>query len=722
MGDHLIYEDAVSTELYTTSEFVSKQYLYVNDNNNGSYSSQIVLDTTSLSNSGFYIGWSEAFILMPLVIQMEAPAGATALSTTACYDWVAGMKNGYWQMIHAMTVEFNNRNVVQQVPFLNVFSSFKAMTSWSYSDVSNWGAICGFYPDTADSWIYNNIAQNPANQTVNLLNTSGTGISNNRNCAYVELNTFLSLQLIADVSVVSSGALPSAYNLNTKCTTPNNTVRQIFNCGLQKRQSWINFDSATTATGQPNQPQYGSLANPGTLAFTNGATNTAAGIVGSFTISSVSGNQGLLLSTSTPTGSANPVNAWGTLFQANISSLNNLACRVIQIPAVIRLKDICNFFEKLPLLKGSTMRIYLNTNQCQFQAQYINGQLTQANAVPGTPVGPPIAYGVPATILQTSYGGLSLTSSPYILGGGATNPIMLASNDLGQGGYNLNPLTLADRSPVANANPIAATAQLVNFAISIAKCQFTSSFPISSGASCPITQCRLYAPAFAMNPLAETRFLELTPTKKILYNDIFQFYFPNQAVGANINILVSNGIPNIKNVIVIPLLTSTGASPNGVNDPSQVYTSITTSANTATAVGVQPIISSTLLSPFATTGATPDPIPLGNFQILISGTNLFIQPLQYNFEDFYEQLVSINQLNGSLTTGLGSGLIGYKEWQYLYRYYVGNASRIIPSEEGMARSVQIQCQNLANVPIDLMVFVEYEKSITINMATGQEIA
>lgn len=52
MGDHLIYEDAVSTELYTTSEFTSKQYLYVNDNNNGSYSSQIVLDTTSLSNSG----------------------------------------------------------------------------------------------------------------------------------------------------------------------------------------------------------------------------------------------------------------------------------------------------------------------------------------------------------------------------------------------------------------------------------------------------------------------------------------------------------------------------------------------------------------------------------------------------------------------------------------------------------------------------------------------
>jgi len=162
-----------------------------------------------------WIGWSEAFILMPLVIQFEAPAGATALSTTACYDWVVGMKNGYWQMIHAMTVEFNNRNVVQQVPFLNVFSSFRALTSWSYADVQNWGAICGFYPDTADSWVYNNIIQNNGNivlaaATENQLNTSGTGLSNNRNCEYVELNAFLSFQ--GNTGQVSAGGIPAVYN------------------------------------------------------------------------------------------------------------------------------------------------------------------------------------------------------------------------------------------------------------------------------------------------------------------------------------------------------------------------------------------------------------------------------------------------------------------------------------------------------------------------------
>jgi hypothetical protein len=85
-------------------------------------------------------------------------------------------------------------------------------------------------------------------------------------------------------------------------------------------------------------------------------------------------------------------------------------------------------------------------------------------------------------------------------------------------------------------------------------------------------------------------------------------------------------------------------------------------------------------------------------------------------------MVSINQLNGGATTGLASGLIGLKEWNYLYRYYVGNASRILPSEEGMARSVQLQCINQSAVAIDLMCFIVYEKAITVNMSTGQEIA
>lgn len=685
MSDHLIYEDAVSTELYTTSEFTQKQYLYVNDNNNGSYSSQIVLDTTSLSNSGAYIGWSEAFILMPLLIQFQSATGA-ALSNTGIYDWTVGMKNGYWQMIHSMTVEFNNRNIVQQVPFLNVFCGFKAMTTWSNEDLSNWGSVCGFYPDTADSWLYNNIAN--ATPTVNLLNTSGTGICNNRNCPYITMTGFLS-GFGGETVTRTGGSVPSSYNLNTKCTAPNTSVRQTYNYGLQMRQSWINYNPSIAAgAGAPSPLVYiqASIADAA----------TGIGQVGSLTSQWVSNNQQLI----------NNAGSYTTLFQAQILGQGS-AFRTIQIPAILRLKDLCNFFEKCPLLKGSTMRIYLNTNQCNFQAQYIGGQLVATTAVAGTP----------SSVTQLNYGALSMITAPQMLGGGATNPLMLASHDLGQGGYSVAPLNVANTSVIASgvANNVAPTATALNIGISIAKTQFAA-FP---SVSAPISQCRLYAPAYTMNPLAETRLLELSPTKKILYDDIFQFYFPNQSAGANINILVSNGIPNIKQVIVIPFLTASGVSENGPAVLAPYNVSVAT-ADTPT--GPAPIKTSTLLSPFATAGATPDPIQLGNFQILISGNTLFQQQLQYSFEDFYEQMVSINQLNGGVTTGLASGLVGLKEWSYLYRYYVGNASRILPSEEGMARSVQLQCINQSLVAIDLMVFVVYEKSITVSLQTGQEIA
>jgi len=690
MSDHLIYEDAVSTELYTTSEFTQKQYLYVNDNNNGSYSSQIVLDTTSLSNSGNYIGWSEAFILMPLLIQFQS-VGGNALNAGSIYDWTVGMKNGYWQMIHSMTVEFNNRNIVQQVPFLNVFCSFKAMTTWCQEDLQNWGSVCGFYPDTADSWLYNNIAN--ATPTVNLLNTSGTGICNNRNCAYVSMNDFaVAFGAAADTGGVSGGIIPASYNLTTKCTVPNASLRQTYNAGFQMRQSWINYNPSFGATAD------GQLA-PALVPIQPSVANAATGLgfVGAFTRQAVSTNQQLI----------NNAASYNTLFQASILG-QGTANRTIQIPAILRLKDLCNFFEKVPLLKGSTMRIYLNTNQCQFQAQYIGAQLFATVAANG---------GTPSSINQLNYGAISMATAPQMLGGGATNPLMLSSNDLGQGGYTVAPMNIANSSVVGSgiANNIAPTSSLLNIGVSIARTQFSS----LASASAPITQCRLYAPAYTMNPLAETRLLELSPTKKILYDDIFQFYFPNQNANANINILVSNGIPNIKQVIVVPFLTASGASANGPAVLNQYNVSVAT-VNTAT--GAPPLLTSTLLSPFSTAGATPDPIQLGNFQILISGNVLFQQQLQYSFEDFYEQMVSINQLNGGATTGLASGLIGLKEWSYLYRYYVGNASRILPSEEGMARSVQLQCINQSQVAIDLMVFVVYEKAITVNMSTGQEIA
>ena len=81
MSDSIVFEESVASEV-SISEFVDKQFLYVNDNNNGSYSSQVVLDTTPLSNSGSYLNWSEAFILIPLQLQLDFVQSLGNIATT----------------------------------------------------------------------------------------------------------------------------------------------------------------------------------------------------------------------------------------------------------------------------------------------------------------------------------------------------------------------------------------------------------------------------------------------------------------------------------------------------------------------------------------------------------------------------------------------------------------------------------------------------------------
>ena len=595
------------------SEFVDKQWLYVNDNNNGSYSSQIILDTTPLSNAGGYINWSEAFISIPLVLQLESAAIASATTNA---DFVLGMKNGYFQILHSLTCDFNNGNIIQQVPFLNVFSSFKCLTSWSDGDVKNWGSVCGFAPDSSRSWIYNSIAGDTTVWSAG----AGTGLCNNRLAPVVPITTPATTAAAGNQSYSSSVASLDAADYRGQA-----------NSGLLKRIQYLN---------------YGLDAN-GAGTFNNGQVNLLGGQT---------------MATQT------------FLSYVNTASANT---RAIIFDAIVRLKDVADFFQKCPLLKGATMRIALNTNQCFFPFKAANLAYTAATGV--------------ASIAPS----LLLTAPPTILGGGGTCPIMISQSDSGQG--------LEGLAPTAATTQTAITGKA---SLSIVRSQFTGGSFMTATIAAPITSVRLYAPCYTMSPIAEQRYLSLTPTKKVLYNDIFQYQFNDVPTG-NFNLLVSNGITNVRGVVVVPFLNQ---SSNG----------ITGAGNWGTAS-----ITDTLLSPFASSGGSPDPVALTNFNIQVSGKNLFLQQQQYTYEFFTQQLVSANQLNGSLTTSLASGLIGKEDFEFLYRYYYGNVSRSLPSEDGVAKSIQILgtiSTPATAVKINFMVFVEFEREITIDVRTGARIA
>jgi len=563
--DNLVFEESVNTEV-EQSEFIEKKWVYVNDNNSQNYSSQVVIDSTPLANAGGYVNWSEGYILMPLVAHLTGVADAVGVAsyTKASIANSVAMKNGYWQMLNSMSIEFNNQTIVQQTPFLNVFRSFKAHTTLSQDDLVNHGNDIGYAFDSADSWEWDAVG----------------GVNNSKS---VPPHSDVGLGFW-DISKINEGLKQRFENVSV-CSDSVRGKSNVMTNATRSAQYQTHLNSFSTVTG-------------------TAAVKTSVDAV------------------------------W-------------------HIYAKLRLKDLSEYFEKCPMLKGSTMRFLINTNQVQ-----VDYKVNALGVVAG------VADGTAPTI--------------SVLGGN-TCPLQLAVREVA-----------AATAIGGKTYGIAGTYKLT---LDIVKSRQDG----SKGSA--LSSVRLYAPVYRFNPMAEQRYLSLSPTKKIEYNDIFQYQFNGIGAEQPFNFLVSNGIANIQSVLVVPFISGIPASALG--------------NGTAGRRGV--------LSPLSTAGATPDPIPLSNFNILLSGVNLFLNNEDYDFEAFTHQLLSANQLNGNLTTGLTSGLIGRKEFQELYRYYYGNASRSLPSEDGISKSVQIVGKNSSAKTIDLMVFVEFKRSMTIDITTGARI-
>jgi hypothetical protein len=622
MADNLVFEESLNTEI-DTSEFISKKWIYVNDNNNQNYTSQVVIDSTPLSNAGGWINWSEGFIVMPLLVELTSTTPASLPANSSAPDWSWAFKNGYWQMINSMTVEFNNQNIVQQTPFLNVFRSFKCLTSWSKDDLENHGASCGFYPDSADSWSYSNNFSADSQ-----FNSNGQNVilTNNRNTAVqgsvVLGSTLANITGVAQAPISSVAGVPVLASATSVAYTGADNTSSLssgfsYNQGMYERQRYVNYDAVVSES------------------------------LGQATL--------------------NPANACDTVYRA-VKVASTAGCHTWKIYAKLRLKDLADYFEKVPLLKGSTMRFYINTNQAIVNFTAVRGAIIANSGAQDT--FPVLRPSVPNVV------------------GGLSCPIMISSTQFGQGS-----------SPIPQNNGVSAS-ETFQLSVSIVRNNFTQSG--KSGIQNPLTACRLYAPVYTMNPIAESKYLSLAPTKRVKYNDIFQYQFNNVGTG-NFNFLVSNGINNIQSVLVVPFLST-----------SNTYTDNNGAVQTSLLCNQQ-------LNPCNPTPAMPDPIMLTNFNIMISGVNLFLNNENYDFEAFLTQLAQSNQLNGGMTTGLASGLISEKMFSQAYRYYYGNCSRILPSEEGVSRSVQIVGQNVSSASCDFMVFVEFQREVVIDVATGARI-
>ena len=181
-----------------------------------------------------------------------------------------------------------------------------------------------------------------------------------------------------------------------------------------------------------------------------------------------------------------------------------------------------------------------------------------------------------------------------------------------------------------------------------------------------LTSCRMYVPLYTMNPTYEDQYLSLNPRKEVIYRDIYNYNALNVSAGASFTTLLTNGITNPKCLVIIPILngSTAGNNANTLFPPHQ--------------------------SPFTSEPATTSPLlAIQNFNVQVSGINLFPQNQTYDFDQFMTELKNANAINGGITTDLTSGLIGEAEFSSGYRYYVADLSRRLPLDDSVPKSIQI---------------------------------
>jgi hypothetical protein len=314
---------------------------------------------------------------------------------------------------------------------------------------------------------------------------------------------------------------------------------------------------------------------------------------------------------------------------------------------VIRLKDLSDFFNQMPLSKGIQGRLILNVN---------TGFFVVSQSVPV--VGPP-ATGRDLTLVSTSFQ--------------STCPIMLNS-----------------ASPGINTNTVA---RRITVSLGIAQQLANTGQPQVN--SHPLRQCRIYAPIYTLKPEYAIAYDDSNRIKTIEYLDLFSTSFTVNA-GSQINQIITPSISRAKRVIVIPFYD---VPLDGANAGSVVAAS----------------------SPFASEPSTTSPYAsLTQINLQVAGMNIFQSNIEYTFDNFVNEWMSSNSVNGALFDGISSNLISKAMWERNYRYVVLDCSQAV-GENTLPLSLTLIATNNTLKNMRLYCFVEYERKITLNSMTGEVV-
>jgi hypothetical protein len=354
-----------------------------------------------------------------------------------------------------------------------------------------------------------------------------------------------------------------------------------------------------------------------------------------------------------------------------------------QIMATIYLKHLHSFFNMCPLLKGVYMKMTLNLNNssCSINVARAVQAIDAAAYQQGT---------MSVANVSNAVGGVL----PFMISSAAGVQPRLTPNDPD---VVYKPITEFSGGCPLTASLSATQVFYANISVGSRVLDSALNSAVGSVAEGDLAKSiYLYVPAYTFNPVFEQAYLS-SPIKNIKYTDVYQFQVPEIGLNNSFSTLITNGIANIKSVLVLPFYKR---DDNG------------------TVAGI-----SSYQSPFNPAGCGPtDPlIAINNFNVVISGQNAIYNTERYTFEHFVNQVYGQNAVNGGLTDGITSSLINFKDFQSSYCYYYTNVERMLPVEQSVPKSVQLIGTNNTGRKLEFIVFDEYGVSISIDSITGSRV-
>jgi hypothetical protein len=270
---------------------------------------------------------------------------------------------------------------------------------------------------------------------------------------------------------------------------------------------------------------------------------------------------------------------------------------------------------------------------------------------------------------------------------------VISSSQNGQVPYMISPLGLGNGLNIASATPVTK----LELSIGVARNSINTSGQSFSHPT--LSSVRVYCCLYDLSPQAESMYLAKVPTKNIVYNDFLSFQILNVGAGANFNQILTNSIAKGRRLIIVP----------------QIAAAFNTAGTAGTIAPMN--------SPFTSSPCTTSNTSITNFNVLVSGANLYQQNLNYSVEHFIQELRKTNSVNGGMSLGMSSGLIDQLEYESGYRYIVSDLSRC-PSEasDNVSKSIQVIGTNSGKYAVDLLCFLEFERNIEIDISTGSLIA